>query len=159
MNDIFKVWNILIKAQATDWPTIPSVNLPLEWYNNDKVSAFDKKTARDGIHFRVGPARLFQFRSTCDNFDDTWKIKINGTPETWRDESPLSAPWIYRESVKIPLDWYPLVNTQKEKCGYEGEIGTDLDSSQMILKFLQEKQWLDGDTNVLSLSRLFIMEI
>ena len=47
------------------------------------------------------------------------------------------------------------MNTQKEKCGYEGEIGTDLDSSQMILKFLQEKQWLGHDTDVLFFEQTF----
>ena len=47
------------------------------------------------------------------------------------------------------------MNTQKEKCGYEDKIGTDLDSSQMILKFLQEKQWLGHDTDVLFFEQTF----
>ena len=34
-------------------------------------------------------------------------------------------------------------------CGYEAEIGTSIDSSKIILSSLQERQWLDENTEVL----------
>ena len=110
VDDVFKVWDILIETNNSTWPTIMNANFPLEWYNGDQMSAFDKKTARDGIHFRVGPARLFQFRQNCDNFDESWKVKVNGTVEDWRSVSPLARPWLHHKSAKVPLDWYARID-------------------------------------------------
>ena len=69
----------------------------LETYQNgDLISAFDQKMASDFVHFRVGPARLFQFRSECENFKilnenqtESWLEKLDYEPMEWQIDSPL----------------------------------------------------------------------
>ena len=59
VNDIYKIWSVLLdnEEQTSSWSKIPKMNFPLVNYNNATLSAFEKQTASDRIHFRVGPSR------------------------------------------------------------------------------------------------------
>ena len=40
-------------------------------------------------------------------------------------------------------------SNKKTTCGYEAEIGSSVDTSKLILSYLQEQQWLDEHTETL----------
>lgn len=70
------IWGIL-NANPNHVPTsnrrtLSEINFPTNYANGEKLSAFDRKMSSDYVHFRVGPARLFQFRNNCSNFENSW---------------------------------------------------------------------------------------
>ena len=46
-------------------------------------------------------------------------------------------------------------NGDFEKCGYEAEMGTNLESSQMILKNLYDGNWLNNETDVIMFEQTY----
>lgn len=64
VDDIFKIWSVLLDTGDSQWPKIPTMNFPVEHYNDEKLSAFEKQTAKDMIHFRVGPSRLVTYEKS-----------------------------------------------------------------------------------------------
>ena len=160
IDEIPEIWNILLGGDI-DVETIPQINFPTNYANGDRLSAFDRLKASDYIHFRVGPARLYQFRkesgngteNECRHHDLNWSNEsiLNQNPERWQWESPLYQPWLYSNETKYPGDWIPLTRSTESfgRCGYEGEMGTSLASSRMILNNLNTSNWLDTETDAL----------
>jgi len=163
-NNIQKIWKVLLKNETDGEYPIPRINFPTTYANGEKISAADRKFSSDLIHFRVGPARLYQFRketnSKCNNFELNWDQlhpnSINSTnliPE-WQNKSPFYQPWLYNNKTEYPGDWEPKTKKkQKWKnlagCGYETEIGTSIATSKMILANLYQRNWLDNETESL----------
>ena len=99
------------------------------------------------VHFRVGPARLFQFRDECNFYNNSWNEQ-EVEPEAWKFQSPLMRPWFHNNNTRYPDDWIsktPEVDNNFPSCGYEAEMGTTLATSNMILNNLYENNWLGMD--------------
>ena len=76
VDTIDEIWDIL-NANPNQVPTsnrrtLSEINFPTNYANGEKLSAFDRKMSSDYVHFRVGPARLFQFRNNCSNYKNSW---------------------------------------------------------------------------------------
>ena len=115
------------------------MNFPQHHVNGNNLSAFEKQTASDLIHFRVGPSRyqtstlacltffrLFQFRrGICTNYNTTWKSTMTEEPKHWQRDSPLLRPWYHEPDLEYPKDFSPMTRSigSFEDCGYEAEMG------------------------------------
>ena len=63
VDQISKIWDIFrTQSNYSKWTKLSEINFPTNYANGDRISAFDRMMASDLVHFRVGPARLFQFR-------------------------------------------------------------------------------------------------
>ena len=111
VDTIDEIWDILNASPnhdpASNRRTLSEINFPTNYANGEKLSAFDRKMSSDYVHFRVGPARLFQFRSNCSNFKNSWDEVKNETIADWELESPILAPWFYNNETTYPGDWFP----------------------------------------------------
>ena len=119
----------------------------------------------DLIHFRVGPARLYQFRKVsnfekCPNFNFTWSdpdpksFNSSYTVPSWQLKSPLYQPWLFDNQTQYPTDWSPMTKNNEKwkaaaKCGYEGEMGSNRATAKMILQNLNKNNWIDQETQTL----------
>ena len=91
------------------WKTLSDINFPTQWANGDKMSAFDRKMSADLVNFRVGPSRMFQFRETKLNYQQSWNEIKYDEIKPWEKDSPLKSPWFYNSETFIPDDWIPKV--------------------------------------------------
>ena len=130
-------------------------SFPYAKYNASVLG--DLNFGNDMANFRVGPARLFQFRQTCGNFKPKWK-KTNSESVTKVDlESPLFSPWL-ESAAAIPGDWESDSEFLRKfpKCGFEANVGSSSESSDIILNFLFENAWIDNETELLFFEQTFL---
>ena len=102
------------------WKTLSDINFPTQWANGDKMSAFDRKMSADLVNFRVGPSRMFQFRETKRNYQQSWNEIKYDEIRPWEKDSPLKSPWFYNSETFIPDDWIPKVIIRAFRAGQIG---------------------------------------
>mgnify|MGYP006944970298 CR=1 FL=1 len=110
------------------------VNVNFRKNNRYEIVSFQQEQyGNDRTSFRIGPAKLLQFREMCEDFEKGWKKRNESVPK-YQFESPLHIPWLLADT-KLAEDWQP--NTiEKEnfgKCAFEAEIGTDVESRRRFL--------------------------
>ena len=75
------------------------------------------------FNFRLGPARLYQFRAECVDSKPGWTGSYNGTLEL-EYESPLLSPWLQTE-ISLNTDWTPETEVSvSDSCAYSGRVWT-----------------------------------
>lgn len=87
------IWNLLTN-QLTE------INFRREG-KFEKLSENDELYGHDRINFRLGPARIFQFREVCGNFRENWK-NLTEAPAAYEFDSPLARPWFVDNSTTVP---------------------------------------------------------
>ena len=130
-------------------------SFPFAKYNASLLS--DLNFGNDMANYRVGPARLFQFRENCGLFKPKWKkINSESVSKVYLD-SPLFSPWL-QSTAAIPDDWESDSDFLREfpKCGFEGNVGSSSESSAIILNFLFENAWIDNETELLFFEQTFL---
>ena len=101
---------------------------------NEIISNTMEQYGTDRTSFRIGPAKLVQYREKCESYKKGWKGWTNESIPEYYIESPLDSPWLLSDSI-IPLDWMP-VSVSKElfgKCAFEGRVFHLLKTPFMIL--------------------------
>lgn len=106
VDTIDEIWDIL-NANPNHVPTsnrrtLSEINFPTNYANGEKLSAFDRKMSSDYVHFRVGPARLFQFRNNCSNFKNSWdEGSFFRSYSNFNECKGLLSQWIIRTLAPI----------------------------------------------------------
>ena len=99
-----------------------------------QLTAKDRLHSSDRVNFRLGPARVFQFRRSCCFHRANWKDRNISTIQPYEYESPLIIPWFVNNDTEIPGDWKQETGVKSfGQFGYEAEIGTSMESSEIIL--------------------------
>ena len=117
----------------------------------ESVSSNEAKFTSDRMNFRIGPARLYQFRKSCQYFDPFWQLRNGSSIAPYEFESPLSTPWFFNNQTLIPRDWIPsTIKIENFRgCGFESEIGVSMESAKFVLKDLKKQEWITQETMVL----------
>ena len=69
----------------------------------------------------------------------------------------LFSPW-FESAATIPGDWESDSQFLRKfpKCGFEANMGTSKESSDIILNFLFENAWIDNVTDLLFFEQTFL---
>ena len=132
--------------------------------NKDKRSHQEKQYAADKVNYRLGPARLYQFRENCGDFPVGWGNLLPNISELEHktlEDSPLKQAWIQAPKSKtyVPDDWrYFTLQLPREfgDCGYEAEVGHTEASGRFMIEYLKSNNWLDENSTVLFFEQTFI---
>lgn len=81
--------------------SVIKLNFPADRDDGGLLSPTERKFAADSVNFRVGPARLFQFREKCQNYTPGWLVRNKTVPE-YEFESPLLKPWLGNKNGAAP---------------------------------------------------------
>ena len=132
--------------------------------NKDKRSHQEKQYAADTVNYRLGPARLYQFRENCGDYPVGWGNRlpnISDLEHKTLEDSPLKQAWIQAPKSKtyVPDDWrYFTLQLPREfgDCGYEAEVGHTEASGRFMIQYLKSNNWLDENSTVLFFEQTFI---
>ena len=161
--DLESVATVTDTWEAIRFKILDNVHAQEFHYDGETRRTFaEKQFAADMSNFRLGPARFYQFRTECDDFDRGWKNIITDMTEKERNEfqeSPLKAPWLRSNKTSVPSDWYSFtVRVPREfgDCGYEAELGHTKASGKFMAKFLETYNWLDNKTTLVFFEQSYL---
>ena len=124
----------------------------------EQLSVRDEQYGNDRASYRIGPAKLVQMRRSCQSFTTGWEERDDEPIPEYQRLSPLHVPWLLSNDTAIPADWEPITVPKHwfEKCAFEAEIGTSVESSDIILSALRSANWIDNETSLLFFEQTFL---
>ena len=126
--------------------------------NGEKMSVENQKFASDLVNFRLGPATLKQFRSSCGIFEIGWKERESNDTRVIEKMklSPLHSPWVSEKTSFITSDITLQSPVKVDGCEYFTVLGTSKMSGGFILAELQKHKWIDNETSVIIFEQSFL---
>ncbi|CBY12240.1 unnamed protein product [Oikopleura dioica] len=126
--------------------------------NGEKMAVENLKFASDLVNFRLGPATLKQFRSSCGIFEMGWNEKESNETRVIEKMklSPLNSPWLSEKASLLSSDINLKSPVRVDGCEYLTVLGTSKMSGKFILDELKKHKWMDSETSLLIFEQSFL---
>jgi len=126
--------------------------------NGEKMAVENLKFASDLVNFRLGPATLKQFRSSCGIFEMGWNEKKSNETRVIEKMklSPLNSPWLSEKASLLSSDIKLKSPVRVDGCEYLTVLGTSKMSGKFILRELKKHKWMDSETSLLIFEQSFL---